>query len=113
MRGAAPQGAGQGLQAGRVHGNPAPACAVPLVLSARRPFGSPCANAWLAPGPAPAEDAPKLNSLTYMNRISNERWSPEDTELFYKASQPEGARPACCPPGALPFNSSTPTYRTA
>lgn len=31
------------------------------------------------------EDTPKLNSLTYMNKLSNERWSPEDTELFYKA----------------------------
>lgn len=36
--------------------------------------------------PPPAEDAPKLNSLTYMNKLSNERWTPEDTELFYKAS---------------------------
>lgn len=31
------------------------------------------------------EDANKLNSMTYMSRISNERWSAEDTELFYKA----------------------------
>ncbi len=31
------------------------------------------------------EDQNRLNSMTYMNRISNERWSTEDTELFYKA----------------------------
>lgn len=38
--------------------------------------------------PAPplfaAEEGPRLNSLSYANRISNERWTPEDTELFYK-----------------------------
>ena len=32
----------------------------------------------------PAEEGPRLNSLSYANRISNERWTPEDTELFYK-----------------------------
>lgn len=26
-----------------------------------------------------------LNSTTYSNRLSNERWTAEDTELFYKA----------------------------
>ncbi|GAB4822758.1 hypothetical protein N2152v2_009804 [Parachlorella kessleri] len=31
------------------------------------------------------EDQPKLNSASYMRTIGNERWSPEDTELFYKA----------------------------
>jgi hypothetical protein len=31
------------------------------------------------------EDYNRLNSMTYMNRISNERWTTEDTELFYKA----------------------------
>lgn len=31
------------------------------------------------------EDNPRLNSMTYMNRITNERWSAEDTELFYRA----------------------------
>ncbi len=35
---------------------------------------------------AAAEDVPKLNSLTYMNKLSNERWTPEDTELFYKVN---------------------------
>jgi len=32
------------------------------------------------------EDNARLNSMTYMNRISNERWSVEDTELFYRVS---------------------------
>ena len=31
------------------------------------------------------EDSSRLNSMTYMNRISNARWTAEDTELFYKA----------------------------
>ena len=30
------------------------------------------------------EGQPKLNSASYMRTIGNERWSPEDTELFYK-----------------------------
>ncbi|KAL4524575.1 hypothetical protein Ndes2526A_g06695 [Nannochloris sp. 'desiccata'] len=31
------------------------------------------------------EDMNRLNSMSYTNRISNERWTTEDTELFYKA----------------------------
>lgn len=31
------------------------------------------------------EDMHRVNSMTYTNRISNERWTTEDTELFYKA----------------------------
>jgi len=31
------------------------------------------------------DDTNRLNSMTYTNRISNERWTTEDTELFYKA----------------------------
>lgn len=31
------------------------------------------------------EDTARLNSLSYMNRLPNERWSAEDTELFYRA----------------------------
>jgi hypothetical protein len=33
------------------------------------------------------EDSARLNSLSYMNRISNERWTLEDTELFYKVTE--------------------------
>lgn len=47
-----------------------------------------CLQSSLCWPPAPpllaAEEGPRLNSLSYANRISNERWTPEDTELFYK-----------------------------
>ncbi|BDA46437.1 probable transcription factor TFIIIB component B'' at C-terminar half [Coccomyxa sp. Obi] len=31
------------------------------------------------------EDNPKLNNMTYAKRMNNDRWSAEETELFYKA----------------------------
>ncbi len=33
------------------------------------------------------EDTAKLNSMTYMRTIGNERWSAADTELFYKVGR--------------------------
>ena len=30
------------------------------------------------------EEVPRLNSMSYVNRLSNDRWSVEDTELFFR-----------------------------
>jgi len=31
------------------------------------------------------EDSHSINSMSYVNRLSNDRWSIEDTELFFRA----------------------------
>jgi hypothetical protein len=38
------------------------------------------------------EEVPRLNSMSYVNRLSNDRWSVEDTELFFRVCSTWGYR---------------------
>ncbi len=34
--------------------------------------------------------AQKLNNASYSNRLNNDRWTPQETELFFKVSNSPG-----------------------